>query len=64
MSEAMVIVDGLLDGTRPLSAHRSVFSKLPVFRTNFWPAAIGIAAGVGAALGVAGWKARRSRAPS
>ncbi|HZW74443.1 MAG TPA: creatininase family protein, partial [Caldimonas sp.] len=26
MREAMVIVDGLLDGTRPLAAHRSVFS--------------------------------------
>ena len=62
MSEAMVIVDGLLDGTRPLSAHRSVFSKVPVFRTDFWPAALGVAAGIGAlALGLAGWRARRSR---
>jgi creatinine amidohydrolase len=60
MTEAMVIVDGLLDGTRPPSAHRSVFSKLPVFSTNFWPAAMGVAAGVGA-LAVAGWMARRSR---
>jgi creatinine amidohydrolase len=62
MTEAMVIVDGLLDGTRPLSAHRSVFSKLPVFRTNFWPATAVVAAGLGAvAVGIAGWMARRSR---
>ena len=64
MSEAMVIVDGLLDGTRPRSAHRSVFSKLPVFRTNFWPAALGVASGVAVALGAAGWMVRRSRRPS
>src|SRR5262249_2282530 len=61
MSEAMVIVDGLLDGTRPPSAHRSVFSKVPVFRTNFWPVATGVAAGVAIALGIAGWSTRRRR---
>jgi len=64
MREAMVIVDGLLDGTRPLAAHRSVFSKLPVFRTNFWPAALGVASGVAVALGAAGWMVKRSRRPS
>jgi creatinine amidohydrolase len=62
MSEAMAIVDGLLDGSRPASAHRSFFSKVPVFRTNFWPAAAGVAAGVGAlAVGIGGWMLRRSR---
>jgi len=62
MSEAMAIVDGFLDGARPPSAHRSPFSKLPVFRTNFWPAAAGVAAGLGAlAGGVAGWVLRRRR---
>jgi creatinine amidohydrolase len=66
MSEAMDIVDGLLAGTRPVSAHRSVFSKLPVFRTNFWPAAAGVAAGVAVALalGAAGLMVSRSRRPS
>jgi creatinine amidohydrolase len=62
LCEAMLIVDGLLDGTQPLSAHRSVFSRLPIFRTNFWPAAVGVAAGVGAlAGGLAGVALRRRR---
>ena len=65
MSEAMAIVDGLLDGSRPASAHRSPFSKVPVFRTNFWPAAAGVAAGLGAlAVGLGGWMVRRSRRAS
>jgi creatinine amidohydrolase len=60
MREAMVIVDGLIDGTRARSAQRSVFSRLPIFRTNFWPAAVGVAAGVGAvAGGLAGLALRR-----
>ncbi|PYN07826.1 MAG: hypothetical protein DME02_10340 [Candidatus Rokuibacteriota bacterium] len=62
MAEAMAIVEGLLDGTRRASTHRSPFSKVPVFRTNFWPAAAGVAAGLGAvALGVGGWMMRRNR---
>jgi len=62
LSEAMVIVDGLLDGTRPAADHRSLFSKVPVFRTNFWPTATGVAAGVATlALAVAGWMATRGR---
>ncbi len=64
MTEAMAIVEGLLAGTLEHSARRS-FSRVPMFRTNFWPAAAGVAAGVGAlALGVAGWLAQRSRKPS
>jgi len=60
MHEAMIIVDGLLDGTRARSAQRSVFSRLPIFRTNFWPAAVGVAAGLGAlAGGLAGIALRR-----
>src|SRR6266850_2178071 len=55
MTEAMAIVDGLLDGTHAPGRHRSVFSRVPVFRTNFWPAAAGVAAGLGAlAVGVVG----------
>ena len=62
MAEAMAIVEGLLDGTRRAAAHRSPFSRVPVFRTNFWPAAAGVAAGLGAvALGIGGWMMRRSR---
>jgi creatinine amidohydrolase len=62
MTEAMAIVDGLLEGTLAHSARRSPFSKVPFFRTNFWPAAAGVAAGLGAlALGLAGWMARRRR---
>ena len=62
MAEAMAIVEGLLDGTRRASTHRSPFSKVPVFRTNFWPAAAGVVAGLGAvALGVGGWMMRRNR---
>jgi creatinine amidohydrolase len=65
MGEAMTIVDGLLDGSRPPSAHRSLFSKVPVFRTNFWPAAAAVTAGFGAlAVGIAGWMAKRSQRPS
>jgi creatinine amidohydrolase len=65
MREAMAIVDGLLDGSRPPSAHRSLFSKVPVFRTNFWPAAAGVAAGLGAvAGGIAGFMLRRRRSSS
>jgi creatinine amidohydrolase len=62
LSEAMVIVDGLLDGTRPAADHRSLFSKVPVFRTNFWPTATGVAAGVATlAVAFAGWMATRGR---
>jgi creatinine amidohydrolase len=65
MTEAMTIVDGLLDGRHAPAAHRSPFSRVPMFRTNFWPAAAGVAAGLGAlAVGLAGWMAKRSRKPS
>src|SRR5439155_1732348 len=59
MTEAMAIVDGLLDGTLSHSARRSPFSRVPLFRTNFWPAAAGVTAGLGAlAVGVAGFLLR------
>jgi creatinine amidohydrolase len=61
MAEAMDIVDGLLDGRLGHSSRRS-FSRVPMFRTNFWPATAGVAAGIGAlAVGVAGWLLRRRR---
>jgi creatinine amidohydrolase len=62
MTEAMAIVEQLLDGVPPPGALRSPFSKVAVFGTNFWPAAAGVAVGLGAvALGVAGWALRRRR---
>ena len=65
MTEAMTIVDGLLDGTHAPGRHRSVFSRVPVFRTNFWPVAAGVAAGLGAlAVGVAGFMLRRRPPPA
>ena len=65
MTEAMAIVDGLLDGTLLHSARRSPFSRVPLFRTNFWPAAAGVTAGLGAlAVGVAGFLLRRRPPPA
>lgn len=49
--EATAIVEGLLDGTVAPAARRSPFSRVPLFRTNFWRAtAVGAAALAGAAL--------------
>ena len=61
MTEAMTIVDGLLDGRLAPSDHRSPFFQVPIFRTNFWRAA-GVTAGFGAvAVGLAQWMRSRSR---
>ena len=61
MTEAMTIVDGLLDGRLAPSDHRSPFFQVPIFRTNFWRAA-GVTAGFGAvAVGLAQWMRIRSR---
>lgn len=38
LTEIMALVEGLLDGRRPRDG-RSPFSAIPIFRTNFWPAA-------------------------
>jgi len=40
----MELVGGLLDGRLSPSRGRSPFFSLPIFRTNFWPAAAGIGA--------------------
>src|SRR5204862_129467 len=65
MTEAMAIVDGLLDGTLSHSARRPPFSRVPLFRTNFWPATAGVTAGLGAlAVGVAGFLLRRRPPPA
>jgi creatinine amidohydrolase len=61
MTEAMRIVDGLLEGRLKPSDHHSPFFQVPIFRTNFWRAA-GVTAGIGAlAVGIAGMLRRRSR---
>ena len=44
MDEAMELVGGLLDGRLRASRGRSPFFSMPIFRTNFWPAAAGIGA--------------------
>ena len=60
MSEAMEMVEGLIDGRLSPADRRSPFFSLPVFRTNFWRGAA--AAGVAVAAGAA-WYAgfRRGR---
>jgi creatinine amidohydrolase len=61
MTEAMTIVNGLLDGTLHPSERRSPFSQVPFFRTNFWPAAGATAATVaGVGLGFFAWLRRRT----
>jgi creatinine amidohydrolase len=47
MDVALRLVDGLLDGTVRPGQHRSPFFRIPLFRTNFWPAAA-LGAGLGA----------------
>jgi creatinine amidohydrolase len=60
MTEAMAIVDGLLDGTLVPSDRRSPFFQVPFFRTNFWPAAGATAAAVaGVGVGLFAWLRRR-----
>jgi creatinine amidohydrolase/Fe(II)-dependent formamide hydrolase-like protein len=52
MTEAMTVVDGLLDGRLRPSERRSPFFAIPFFRTNFRRIAGALAA---AAAGLAGW---------
>lgn len=61
MAEAMAIVDGLLDGRVRASERRSPFFRIPLFRTDFWPAA-GAAAVAGLAVATLAWLRPRSRA--
>ena len=39
VTEAMALVDALLDGRRGATARHSPFYAVPIFRTNFWPVA-------------------------
>jgi creatinine amidohydrolase len=55
VSEALALVEALLDGRAKPADHRSAFFRLPFFRTNFWPAA----AAAGFALAALAWLAPR-----
>ncbi|HEY3067938.1 MAG TPA: creatininase family protein [Methylomirabilota bacterium] len=60
MTEALDVVEALLDGRLRPSDRRSPFFVVPFFRTGFWPTVTAAAAVSAAALGVtAGWLARR-----
>jgi creatinine amidohydrolase len=61
MTEAMTIVNGLLDGTLAPTDRRSPFFQVPFFRTNFWPAAGATAAALaGVGVGLLTWLRRRT----
>lgn len=57
VTEAMTMVDELIDGRFAPGRPRSPFSAIPFFRTNFWP----LATAAGFALAVLGWGRRRNR---
>lgn len=59
MTEAMEIVEGLLDGRLRPADRLSPFYRLPIFRTNFWRGVT--AAGVVAAAAGAAWLGVRRR---
>jgi creatinine amidohydrolase len=65
MSEAMEMVEAMLDGTLAPRDRHSPFFTLPVFRTNFWRgvAAAGVAVAAGAAW-YAGFRRGRGKAGS
>jgi len=57
MTEALDVVEALLDGRLRPSERRSPFFAVPFLRTGFWPVAASVSA---LALGLtAGWLARR-----
>jgi creatinine amidohydrolase len=57
VTEAMTLVDAMLDGRLGAGARRSPFAAIPFFRTNFWPAATAAAVGLAAVA----WLAPRRR---
>ena len=59
LSEALDMIEGLLDGRLSPAERRSPFFALPFFRTNFWRGVT--AAGVVAAAAGATWLGRRRR---
>ena len=59
INEAMIIVEGLLDGRLKPSDRHSPFFQVPFFRTNFWPAAGATAAVAAIGFGLTSWLRRR-----
>ena len=59
LTEAMALVDELLDGRARAADRRSPFFAIPLFRTNFWRGVT--AAGLVAAAGVGAWLGSRSK---
>jgi hypothetical protein len=59
LTEAMALVDAILDGRLRPAQRRSAFSAIPVLRTNFWPVAVATA-GV---LGLTAWWTSRGKRP-
>jgi creatinine amidohydrolase len=59
MTEAMEMVEGIIDGRLSPADRRSPFFTLPIFRTNFWRGMA--AAGVVAAAAGAAWLGTRRR---
>ncbi len=57
LGEAMALVEGLLDGRVRPGARRSPFSRVPLFRTDFWPAVLALIAGA-VATAAAWWYLR------
>lgn len=60
VNASLELVNGLLDGTIKPSQHRSPFTLVPFFRTNFWRAAAGGAALTVAALSIVALARRRT----
>lgn len=59
VTEAMALVDALLDGRLRPREGRSPFSAIPVFRTDFWP----LVAAAGLALAAVAWLWPRRQEP-
>jgi hypothetical protein len=61
VNASLDLVNGLLDGNLKPSAHRSPFTLVPFFRTNFWRgAAVGAALTV-TALSAMAWRRGHGR---